>query len=195
MILINIMTTPNTVCSLLNIISKRADELDSVQSSLKKKYHSNLIAGRSKQEVIDDAKAQLVTALVTVTNDIHALGTNLDDLIAAQEDMTVALHSKIDILTDRVSAIKQQKTDESLNSWRFDRHANSGVDNGYYEDVNDVDKYESNYIIDRISITERLGILDEANDDDSSSVLTTKNNIAFKAIDRKANDVDSNVFI
>jgi len=194
------MTTPTTVCSLLHLISKRADELESVQSSLKKKFHSNLIAGRSKQEVIDDAKAQLVTALVTVTNDIHALGTNLDDLIAAQEDMTVALHSKIDILTDRVSAIKQQKTDESLNSWRFDRHANkdskdNGVDNGYYEDVNDADKYESNYIIDRISITDRLGILDEANDDDSSSVLTTRNNIAFKAIDRKANEVDSNVFI
>jgi len=182
------------------VISKRGDELDSVQSSLKKKYHSNLIAGRSKQEVIDDAKAQLVTALVTVTNDIHALGSNLDDLIAAQEDMTVALHSKIDILTDRVAAIKQQKTDESLNSWRFERHANKdskeiGVDSGYYEDVNDVDKYESNYIIDRISIADRLGLLDEANDDDSSSVVTTRNNIAFRAIDRKGVVVDSDAFI
>ena len=182
------------MCSILNIVSQRHDELDKLESTMKKKYHSNLIAGRSKQEVIDEAKAQLVTALVTVTSDIHALGSNLDEYINAQEDLTVALHSKIDILTDRINAIKQQKTEDSLNSWRFERNTNKD-DAMYYEDVKDIEKYDNDYIIDRVNISERLQKLDVAAVDvmDDNS-LSTRNKIVFKAIERRA-VVDSKLLI
>lgn len=185
------------VCNILNIVTCRHDELDRLESALKKKYHSNLIAGRSKQEIIDDAKAHLVTALVTVTNDIHALGSNLDQYITAQEDLTVALHSKIDILTDRITSIKQQKTDESLNSWRLDRHTTKDLkDNtSYFEDVNDVEKVDDNYMIDRISIEERFykletNIATESRPEPVFKQFITKNKAVD--IDRK---LDNKLFI
>ena len=173
------------MCSILSIVSQRQDELDRLESSLKKKYHSNLIAGRSKQDIIDDAKAQLVTALVTVTSDIHTLGSNLNDYISAQEDVAAALGSKIDVLTDRINAIKHQKTEDSLNSWRLERNANKD-NTAYYEDVKDLEKYDNNYVIDRVSISERLQKLDtppvDAIDDLS---LSTRHKIVFKAVERK----------
>ena len=176
------------MCSILNIVSNRPDELDKLESTLKKKYHSNLIAGRSKQEVIDDAKTQIISALITVTNDIKVLHSNLNQYINTQEDLSIELQSTVDIITDRINAIKQQKTNESLNLWR-NNNSSLKEDTSYYEDVDDMDKYHYNYIIERINMVERLQKLDNNNNNNHNNnnddTISTRNKITFKVVDRK----------
>jgi len=194
------------ICNILNIISNRPNELDKLESTLKKKYHSNLIAGRSKQEVIDDAKSNIISALFTVTNDIQVLNSNLNHYINIQEDLSIELESKVDIITNRINAIKQQKTNESLNLWRNNNNSNNNnnvkENFSYIDNVDDIDKYNNNYIIERLNIFERLQKLDDsnnnnnviANNNDDDNSISTRNKITFKVIERKP-VVDNKIYI